>query len=244
MNGKIVIGFAVSLCVSGVYAQETKTGVTENSGWGRAPEVAKSLLPDDEVPVPQDIAPEKPFVLPEYEMVPGMREAVRLTLRGFTIAPINESERNANWLVPAPFIKCATASISFNYWVMSHHQGERTRPLEENNRGKGIVFTCDGWSFSVDRMINSNRGKATVIAIVWSAQMELGPVFVRGSAGYAAVSYGIPRYNVTVRDNTNIGYVSFGLTDFPKFSVNVAPVPKVAGNAYILWVTYRIAEFK
>jgi hypothetical protein len=141
---------------------------------------------------------------------------------------------------------CDKEALSGNVWLMSRHQGkDRKKELQEENIGGGIVYSCDQWSAEIDRMINSNNGKATLVSLLWSTpDVELGPVLIRATVGYMWLSYEVPKYHATLYDNTGVAFVSVRLKEYPKFSVNGAPVPKTAGNAYIIWVTYELLRFE
>ena len=94
-------------------------------------------------------------------------------------------------------------------------------------------------------MVNSNNGKATVLSLLWGPKpLEIGPILLSGKVGIARVSYGVPRYDVTLYENTKIGFATVCLIWFPEVCLNAAPVPKVAGNAYIAWVSYKFTSLK
>ena len=135
-------------------------------------------------------------------------------------------------------------AVSVNVWGVSRHTGDRTgkRKMEEKNTGPGIVYTCNNLSGGFDKMRNSNKGKAKLLSIFLSTDnLELGPVFIRVSVGYARVGYEIPRYKVTVYDNTAIAFGCAGFVAVPRLSFCGAPVPKVAGDpAYIGWLNYVV----
>jgi hypothetical protein len=141
---------------------------------------------------------------------------------------------------------CEKEAVSGNIWLISHHQGkDRKKKLQENNTGAGIVYSCDEWSASLDKMINSNNGKATLVSLLWSTpDAELGPVLVRATVGYMRLSYEVPKYNATLHDNTAVAFVTARLKEYPRLSVNLAPVPKTAGNAYIIWLTCELFRFE
>lgn len=142
------------------------------------------------------------------------------------------------------FFDCEKEMLSLDAWLLSDHKGSK-KDHNEKNRGFGLVYSCDGWSVAFDRMINSNRGQAQVLSLVWGTELlRLGPVFINGSIGYARLSYEVPRYRVTLYENTVVGFVGVGLTSFPKLTVNIAPVPETAGKAIIVWVKYEIHRFK
>lgn len=141
---------------------------------------------------------------------------------------------------------CEKEALSGNIWLISHHQGkDRKKKLQENNTGAGIVYSCDQWSAEIDRMINSNNGKAVLVSILWSTpDAELGPVLLRATVGYTRLSYEVPKYRATLYDNTAVAFLSARLKEHPRLSINVAPVPKTAGNAYIVWITYELIRFE
>lgn len=197
---------------------------------------------------PQETSQEKPFVLPEDEIYPGVQKAVREVIREDhkrTLLIMFEGEEAVPATTLAEMLGCKKSSLSLNAWLVSRHNSkQRSRELNENNTGGGFIYSCDNWSASYDQLINSNRGKATVLAVVWGTRLlEVGPFFLKGSIGYARVGYEVPRYNVTLRENSKIAYLGIGLKDYDRLTLNVAPVPKTAGDAYILWVTYRVIDF-
>lgn len=196
----------------------------------------------------QEASQEKPLVLPDYEIYPGVKKAVQEVVRGDhkrTLLIRFEGEKIGPSATLAEMLGCKKSSLSLNVWLVSHHTGEKhSRDLNEKNTGGGVVYSCDNWSASYDQLVNSNRGKATVLALVWGTRLlEVGPFFLKGSVGYARVGYEVPRYNVTLHENSKIAYLGIGLKDYDRFTLNVAPVPKTAGSAYILWVTYRVVDF-
>lgn len=162
-----------------------------------------------------------------------------------TQAKANSTNDTGSW-PSARLWDCDKEALSGNVWLMSRHQGkDRKKELQEENIGGGVVYSCDEWSAEIDRMINSNNGKATLVSLLWSTpDAELGPVLVRATVGYMWLSYEVPKYNATLYDNAAIAFVSARLKAYPKLSVNVAPVPKTAGNAYIVWVTYELFRFE
>lgn len=135
-------------------------------------------------------------------------------------------------------------AVSVNVWGVSHHTGDRTgkRKLQQKNTGPGIVYTCNNLSAGGDEMRNSNDGRARILSLFLSTDnLELGPVFIRGSIGVARVSYEVPKYRATAYDTTAIAFACAGLTVIPKLSFCGAPVPKVAGDpAYIGWLNYKV----
>lgn len=198
--------------------------------------------------VAQEISPETPFVLPDYEIYPGTKKAIQSVIHGDhkRVSLVRfEGEEIGQVTSLAEMLGCKRSSLSLNVWLVSHHTGERhSRDLNEKNTGAGTVYSCDNWSASYDQLVNSNRGKATVLAIVWGTRLlEVGPFFLKGSVGYARVGYEVPRYNVTLHENSKIAYLGFGLKGYDRFTMNVAPVPKTAGDAYIAWVSYRLVDF-
>jgi hypothetical protein len=217
-----------------------------------------TLSPDDEVP-PAQPAPAaydnlgQPWTLPKYEPYRGFEKAIQ---RAYAEERASMAQRMAftpvpgtgPWLAGSRFFDCDEETLSVNAWLISRHEKKERAPgreLEENNRGWGVVYSCNGWSVGLDRMVNSNRGQAVVFSVVWGTRVaEIGPVFFNGTIGYARVSYGVPKYNATLYDNSVVGFGGVGLTRWPEWTVNIAPVPKVAGNAYILWVNYELIRFK
>jgi len=143
------------------------------------------------------------------------------------------------------FYECVNATLSFDVWLVSKHQSkQRSRELNEKNHGYGLVYTCGRWSLGLDQMINSNKGKAQVLSLVWSTEnLEVGPFFVNGNVGYARLSYEVPRYNITLYDSTKIAFVGTGLNVLPQVQLNFAPVPKMAGKAWITWLKVRLLQF-
>lgn len=181
------------------------------------------------------------------EFYPGINRAVAETLMQ-NVAPRAQSyERGSGFkLLSSRFFPCDNESLSVNVWLVSKHESKsRNKELQEKNRGVGMFYSCDGWSTGFDRMINSNNGQATVLSLLWGPKpLEVGPVLLGGKAGFARVSYGVPKYNVTLYENTKIGFLTVGMKRWPQFSLNIAPVPKVAGDAYIAWVSYKFMSLK
>jgi hypothetical protein len=215
-----------------------------------------ALSPDDEVSVMQSIhvandRVAQPWVLPTYEPYGrGFQRAIQRaiaeerSLAAKLIALEKNSGTTGPWLSSNRFLGCEHETLSVNAWLASQHK-DSTKDHEEKNRGVGLVYSCNGWSASADELINSNRGKARVLSLVWGMRLiEVGPIFINGSVGYARVSYGVPRYNVTLYETSPIGYVGVGLVQYPKFTFNLAPVPETAGKAIIAWVKYEVVRFK
>lgn len=186
--------------------------------------------------------------LSKMELYPGISRAVEAVTRGSASwAAVNETSSGSDFqLLSNRFLPCARETLSINVWLVSQH-AKKDRPweLQEKNRGVGFFYSCDGWSTGFDRMVNSNNGKATVFSLLWGRRIaEVGPVFLNGKVGFARVGYEVPRYNVTLYENAKIGFLGVGLTRLPHVTLNIAPVPKVAGNAYIAWVSYEVKSFK
>jgi hypothetical protein len=201
-----------------------------------------STFPTDEVP---------PVAVQNYEAYPGVNTAVRKTIddeRAYALQfwkKESTPEVEYSELPPKRFLDCERESISVNAWLFSQHASkDRKKNLNEKNRGSGIFYTCDNWSLGFDRMINSNRGEARVLSLLWGKRLiEVGPTFLEGKIGVGRLWYEVPRFDTTLTKNSIIGFASVGLVAHPRWTLNVAPVPETAGNAYIVWLTYRVFEF-
>ena len=139
------------------------------------------------------------------------------------------------------FIPCKEKGWGLNIWGFSHHTGTSNTKLNENNYGEGVSFSCDNLSVGVDMLKNSNRGRALLGTILWNLKFGEAGGFIFGSKlGVGALSYQVPKYQATIHGNTEIVYfyAKCGKEYFCNgFSVNLAPVPKLAGKAYIMWFT-------
>jgi hypothetical protein len=119
--------------------------------------------------------------------------------------------------------------------------GGHHRDLNERNYGTGLAFSCDAWSVGYDRLINSNRGEAEILSLLWGMRLaEVGPFFLDGKLGVARVGYEVPKYRVTLHQNTEVAYVSVGFVRWPRISLNIAPVPKMAGRAVIAFLKVTV----
>lgn len=231
MNVKAIFVLLAALIFSPTYAQEVAEGE------------------HDEVPAAQSSVSAKPLDLSFlYPMT--AREvrtaAERLELPSLSRLAGEWQERTPPLLATSRFLSCDKETLSINYWLVSDHENKsRSKQLNEKNRGVGVFYSCDGWSGGYDQMRNSNYGKAKLISVFWGRQLlEVGPVRIFGKGGYGRVAYGVPKHDITLYENSKLAFVGAGIKQLPGFSVNVAKVPKTAGKAYILWVSYELIRFQ
>lgn len=229
---KIVLAVVFFFCLlSGALAQEVKEGNQDEVSQAEQSVAAKPL--DWSLVFPMTIREERTV-------------GERLGLHSLSGLASWQKESTGPLLATSRFFACESETFSVNYWLVSDHDDkDRPRSLNEKNRGFGFFYSCDGWSAGYDRMKNSNDGKAELVSVFWGDKLlDVDFVSVSGKVGYGRIAYGVPRHNVTLRQNSKLAFLGLGVRQVPGFSFNIARVPKTAGKAYIFWMSYEVVRFK
>ena len=113
--------------------------------------------------------------------------------------------------------------------------------LDEKNYGKGLSYNSTDWTLSVDTMTNSNRGKAVLVTFLNNVElMKLGGNTFGAKFGAGSLSYYVPKYDATAKGETGIAFIYLRCGKYyfcDGWTINAAPVPKMAGKAWILWLS-------
>lgn len=138
-------------------------------------------------------------------------------------------------LDPARILPCDEVRLDLNLWGFSHHTGDRSRKLQEHNRGAGLVASCGDWSGGLDSIVNSNDGRAQLQTILRRIPLVSYGSFTGGvKLGMLKMKYEVPQFGATLSGQDKVAYFYI---ERKGYHINLAPVPKMAGKAWIIWFT-------